>query len=384
MRIFLALASSPNPTFASDLWKWNLYDPLVDLGHDVVLWDGGIQPLFDVNPRSPECVPLRQRFGEAFLRAVESAHAAGRLDLVLTYVSDSHLEPEVITRVREKIAPILNFFCNNVHQFHLVERTARYFDFCLVPEHEALRKYERAGARPMFWPMAANPTYYHPIETPLEYDCTFAGQRYADRGSLVLALLEAGIAADAFGQSWRPGAAEPTGGSAPGGNTLRRSLVLLARGRNPLRAARDTLDWRRLQQRHASRLHGPVSDPEYVRLYSSSRISLGFTIVGDTHRGLRPQRQVRLREFEGPMSGAFYLTGWMDEMALHYEVGREIVCYRSAAELVDRARWYLANDSERERVRRAGYERALRDHTWHRRYRTLFADLAKRKVVRAD
>jgi len=380
MRIFLALASSPNPSFASDLWKWNLYDPLVDLGHDVVLWDGGIQPLFDVDPRSPECVPLRQRFSETFLRAVEAAHAAARLDLVLTYVSDSHLEPAAIDRVREKIAPILNFFCNNVHQFHLVERSARHFDFCLVPEHEALRKYQRAGARPLFWPMAANPTYYHPVETPFEYDCSFAGQRYADRGSLVLALLERGVATDAFGQSWRPGAAE--GAGAPAGNALVRSLALLRRGRDPLRAARDTLDWRRLQQRHARHLHGPVSDSEYVRLYSSSRISLGFTIVGDTHRALRPQRQVRLREFEGPMSGAFYLTGWMDEMALHYEVGREIVCYHSAAELTDLARWYLANDSERERVQRAGHERALRDHTWHQRYRTLFADLARRNILR--
>ena len=381
MRIFLALASSPNPTFASDLWKWNLHDPLVDLGHDVVHWDGGIQPLFDADPGSPATVPLRQRFGEAFLRAVDAAHRAKPLDLVLTYVSDSHFEPDVIARVREKVAPILNFFCNNIHQFHLVARTARCFDFCLVPERDALVKYERAGARPLFWPMAANPTYYRPVETGLEYDCTFAGQRYADRGSLVLALNEGGVAADAFGQSWLPGAAGDGGGPA-GGNAVLRSLALLARGRNPLRAARDTLDWRRLQARHAGRLHGPVSDPDYVRLYSSSRISLGFLLVGDSHRTLTPLRQVRLREFEGPMSGAFYLTGWMEEMTLHYEVGKEIVCYRSPEELVDLARYYLAHEDERERIRKAGHARALRDHTWHRRYEWLFEELARRKVVR--
>jgi spore maturation protein CgeB len=387
VRIFLALPRSPNPTFASDLWKWNLHDPLVDLGHDVVLWDGGIQPLFDVDPDSETCVPLRRRYGEEFLRAVESAHRAKPFDLVLTYVSDSHLEPAVIDRVRENVAPILNFFCNNVHQFHLVKRCARHFDFCLVPEHEALRKYERAGARPLFWPMAANPTYYHPVETPYEYDCTFAGQRYADRGSLVLALLEGGVSTHAFGQSWRPGGGGTGlagGGAGPaGGGALMRSLDLLRHGRDPFRAARDRLDWRSLQADHAANLHGPVSDEEYVRLYSSSRISLGFSIVGDTHRMLRAQRQVRLREFEGPMSGAFYLTGWMEEMALHYEIGKEIVCYRSADELLDRARWYLTHDGERERIRQAGHARAMRDHTWHRRYETLFADLEKRGAIRA-
>ena len=381
MRIFLALASSPNPTFASNLWKWNLHDPLLDLCHDVVLWDGGIQPLFDVDPASAACTPLRRAFGEQFLSAVEAAHRARPLDLVLTYVSDSHLEPEIIDRVREKVAPILNFFCNNVHQFHLVKRTAARFDFCLVPEHEALAKYRRVGARPIFWPMAANPAYYRPVETPLEYDCSFAGQRYADRGSLVLALLEGGVSTHAFGQGWRPGAAAG-GGDGVGRNAWLRSLDLLVHGRDPARAIRDTLDWRRLQSGHAASLHGPVSDEEYVRLYSSSRISLGFLIVGDTHRTLRPQRQVRLREFEGPMSGAFYLTGWMEEIGLHYEVGKEVVCYRSAAELVDLARHYLAHDTERERIRRAGYERARRDHTWHRRFELLFTELRARGVLR--
>jgi spore maturation protein CgeB len=127
-----------------------------------------------------------------------------------------------------------------------------------------------------------------------------------------------------------------------------------------------------------------VSDEEYVRLYSASRISLGFSIVGDTHRTLRPQRQVRLREFEGPMSGAFCLTGFMEELGYHYEIGREIVCYRSAAELVDLARHYLAHDTERERIRRAGHARALRDHTWHRRFQALFADLRARGVLTRD
>jgi spore maturation protein CgeB len=381
MRIFLALASSPNPTFASNLWKWNLYDPLVDLGHDVVLWDGGILPLFDVDPASPECVPLRARFGEDFARAVDAANRAGRLDLVLTYVSDSHLDPVVIEGVRDRVAPIVNFFCNNVHQFHLVARTAHCFDHCLVPEAEAIRKYERAGARPIFWPMAANPTYYRPLDVPLRYDVSFAGQRYADRGSLMLALLRGGVAADAFGQSWCPTAAAGSD-TGPGGNAVARALTLLRRGRSPLRAMRDTLDWKALVSDHADHLHGPVSDADYVRLYSESRISLGFVIVGDTHRALRPQRQVRLREFEGPMSGAFYLTGWLDEMALHYEVGREIVCYRSAAELVDLARHYLTHDTERERIRRAGHERAMRDHTWHRRFETVFADLRARGVLR--
>ena len=81
------------------------------------------------------------------------------------------------------------------------------------------------------------------------------------------------------------------------------------------------------------------------------------------------------------MAGAFYVTGWLDEIALHYEIGTEIVCYRSRDELVDLSRYYLANDTEREKIRRAGYERARRDHTWRRRFEDLFAELRRRGVI---
>jgi hypothetical protein len=36
MRIFYASDTTPNASFQSNLWRNNLYLPLVDLGHDVV------------------------------------------------------------------------------------------------------------------------------------------------------------------------------------------------------------------------------------------------------------------------------------------------------------------------------------------------------------
>ncbi|MGE5174814.1 MAG: glycosyltransferase [Hyphomicrobiales bacterium] len=388
MRIFLALAASPNPTFASNLWMANLHDPLVRMGHDVVHWDEGTQPLFDLPPDAPGTAAARGRYTERFLDAVLAADRAARLDLVLTYVSDSHLEPAAIDRVRETVAPIVNFFCNNVHQFHLVRRNARRFSVCLVPERAALRDYERAGATPIFFPMAANPDVYRPLALPPRYDVTFAGQRYADRAAHVLALREAGVDAHAFGQGWSddgpPAGAGAAGApTAPRRGALARAVELALSGRNPLAAADDRRRWRRLRDRHPGALHPPLSDDGYVALLSESKVSLGFLVLGDTHRTRRPLRQVRLREFEAPMAGAFYLTEYLDEIALHYEIGSEIVCFRSRAELLDRCRYYLAHEGERERIRRAGHARARRDHTWTRRFEDLFAELTRRGILRA-
>jgi spore maturation protein CgeB len=392
MRLFLAIPSSPNPSFASGLWKANLHDPLVSMGHDVVLWDEGIGPLFDLDPGQAETALLRAQWTARFIGAIESAHRERPLDLAITYLSDSHLEPEAIDRVRDRIAPIANFFCNNIHQFHLVRRNASRYSACLVPEHEAMGRYREAGAEPLFFPMAANPERYRPVPVPVRYDVTFAGQRYADRASSILALREAGIDAHAFGQHWDDprqdearGRARGNGSERPRGTAQRivRGLELAFQGKSPLRAAQDRRDWARLQRRHPVSLHGPLDDDGYVALFSESRISLGFLVLGDSHRTTRPLRQVRLREFEGPMAGAFYITEWIPEIALHYEVGKEIVCARSRAELVDLCRYYLLHEEERERIRRAGHERARRDHTWERRFVSLFDELCRRGILRA-
>ena len=385
MRIFLAIPFSPHPGFSSNLWKANLHDPLVEMGHDVALWGGAdLLPLYDLDPAAPATAPVREAFGARFVAAVERAHRERTLDLVLTYLSDSHIVPAAVDAVRERVAPALNFFCNNIHQFHLVRRIAPHFTACLVPEREALERYRNAGARPIFFPMAANPNVYRPQSLPQLHDTTFAGVRYADRAPAMLALREAGVDAHAFGMGWAPDA----GRSAPGGQRgaladAARLLSSALHGRNPAIAFRDRRAWNTLCARHPQAVHGPVTDEDYVALFSRSRISLGFLVLGDTHRTWRPLRQVRLREFEGPMAGGFYVTGWIEELAEHYEVGREIVCYRSHAELVDLCRYYLAHPDERERIRRAGHARALRDHTWRRRFEKLFETLRAEGVVRA-
>ena len=393
MRIFLAIPRSPNPTFASDLWKANLHDPLAAMGHDTILWDGGTLPLFDLPPDAPETIPERARFSEAFLAAVEAANREDRLDFVLTYVSASHLEPGAVDHVRETVAPVVNFFCNNVHQFHLIERLARHFTLNLVPEAEAIASYRGIGAETHFFPMAANPDLYRSTEVAPRYEASFAGQRYADRASHLLALREAGIDAHAFGQGWSAGAGAASGaaaggrGGAPVGSRpagLRRALEILRHGRNPFRAAQDRLEWERLQARHPTALHPPASDREYVALFSESKVSLGFLVLGDTHRTRRPLRQVRLREFEAPMAGAFYVTEYLEEIGRHYEIGKEIVCFRSREELISLCRHYLTHDEERERIRRAGQARAHRDHTWSRRFEDLFAEMRRRGLLRAE
>jgi len=112
-----------------------------------------------------------------------------------------------------------------------------------------------------------------------------------------------------------------------------------------------------------------------IQMYSRSKINLGFASCGDTHETKARILQVRLRDFEVPMSGGFYMVEYMEELEEFFEIGKEIVCYSSKEDLTEKVKYYVNHDDERERIRRAGHERCLRDHSWHKRFQTAFHEM---------
>jgi spore maturation protein CgeB len=123
------------------------------------------------------------------------------------------------------------------------------------------------------------------------------------------------------------------------------------------------------------RVGPPLSDEEYIRLYSRSKISLGFSSVAELPSRGEPIKQVRLRDFEAPMSGAFYMVEYLEELAEFFTPDKEIVCFTGPEDLVEKARYYLAHDGERERIRKAGMQRARNEHTWHKRFEMVFRQI---------
>ena len=116
-----------------------------------------------------------------------------------------------------------------------------------------------------------------------------------------------------------------------------------------------------------------LTDDEMIQLYTRSQISLGFLEVYENNDPSMPiARHLHLRDFEAPMSGALYCTGYMDELAEFFEPGREVIVYRNEDELLDKIKYYLANPEEADRIRGAGHRRALAEHTYHARYSALF------------
>jgi spore maturation protein CgeB len=116
-----------------------------------------------------------------------------------------------------------------------------------------------------------------------------------------------------------------------------------------------------------------VPFPEMIELYSRAKVVLGVGGVGFTES----IKHLKGRDFEVPMSGALYLTSFNPELADHFVIGKEILCYASWLDCAEVIRWVLEFPEWAEDVRRAGRRRCLADHTWDTRIDQMLTKLVE-------
>jgi hypothetical protein len=253
--------------------------------------------------------------------------AAKRPDVIFTYLSGELVSPETVRALRSFNVPLIHFSLNDKEHFVGKVRgglafgsrdICRQFDLCWTSTEDALKKYCVEGALPVYLPEGANPDLHRPREEPKTIDVSFAGQCYGNRPDTVRRLGAAGIRVEAFGYGWP---------------------------------------------------NGPLPTEEMVRLYSKSRINLGFGGV----EGHEETYCLKGRDFEIPMSGGLYLTEYHPELQRVYDLGKEIVAYRGFDDLLANIRRLLADPERAAAIRLAGFRRARKEHTWEMRFERLFS-----------
>jgi len=375
MRIFQVLEASTNTSIPhNQTWYRNLYEPLVEMGHEVVLFSAKEGRL--AMQRNDD--QARAAFSKKLQVTFRYEHAQKPFDLFFAYLMDGMVESTTIDEIRKSGVLTCNFSCNNAHQFFLVDELSPHFDYNLHSEKDAREKFLAIGANPLWWPMASNPKYFKPIDVPRTVQASFVGANYGFRARYISHLLENGIDVHAYGSGWQ------WGSRSRGRSFVIRYFLLLQTliAISPEAQARTSallanFDFRRnLGARFPNNVHGPISDDELIRLYSRSQISLGFLEVYDEHDPSKTIiRHLHLREFEAPMSGALYCTGYMDEISEFFQPDKEVIVYRNEQELLEKVRFYLTHPDQAEIVRQAGHKRALAEHTSQARFQKLFLEL---------
>lgn len=381
MRIFLVLHPSGNSAVPGSMtWYRNLYEPLLDLGHDVYLVRMDLMAeQLGVKWRSEQ---FKGKFSQQLLETFKSENEREPFDLFLSYVTDLDIEEACAREIAKTGIVTANFSCNNTHQFYLTEKIAPHFDYNLHSEESAGAKFRKIGANPVWFPMAANPKYYHPVDTEKTLDVSFVGAAYAKRPYYIMYLLENGVDVHAFGPGWRykerlarlrkikreilrcKAFISTVFTSSPGMRAMISSRIA-------------DMDFRgKMLAEFSENMHFPITDDEMIRKYSESKISLGFLEVFESHdRSQNTTLHLHLREFEAPMCGALYFTNYSDELAEHYEPDKEVIIFRNEHELLDKVRYYLFHEKEANAVRKRGLNRARKCHTYQRRFTDLFRSL---------
>lgn len=111
-------------------------------------------------------------------------------------------------------------------------------------------------------------------------------------------------------------------------------------------------------QRFSRWIYGePPDGQDAADIFKKSRIVFSTSAVDD----------VNMRTFEALATGSFLLTEWVPTLGELFEDGKHLVTYKTMDEAVEKAKYYLEHEEEREKIAKAGMEEALAKHTYQHR-----------------
>ncbi len=269
----------------------------------------------------------------------------------------------------------INWFCDDHWRFDNYSKYwAPCFNWVTTTASSALQKYEKIGYKNVIktqW--ACNPNLYKRMDLPKKYDVTFVGMPHGNRRLIIEALRSAGIDVKCWGRGWENGRLSQD-----------EMIRVFNQSRINLNLSNSSCSKRTLQSRlitSASRCikmlpYGSALVSKVKRAAESKPIDLDIPLNRDND-------QIKGRNFEVPGCGGFLLTGAADNLEDYYKIGQEVVVYTTVRDMIDKIRYYLAHEDEREAIAQKGYFRIIKDHTYEIRYREIFRQMGF-EVKQAD
>jgi len=271
----------------------------------------------------------RTENGRRLLEIIEQAQRDGPLHIVMGQMWGRTMPWQALKAVQDMGIVTANICMDDRHTFRQAQQYGEWMgsmglipglDVALTAAPEVVRWYAIEGCPAAFWPPAGDPEIFHPVTGPRRHDVCFVGANYGVRSEVVRAIHRRGVEVVCYGHGWP---------------------------------------------------NGRIATQDVPALFAASRIVLGVGTIGHCTDFF----SLKMRDFEGPMSGSLYLTHNNPDLHALYRVGQEIVTYSSPEECADRVVYYLSHESQAERIAGAGCERARREHTWENRLRQLLAAL---------
>lgn len=278
---------------------------------------------------SREGLPVVQQTDSHIVREIRKVHEKNPISFVIGTLLASTVSLKEIQEIRKLGIPVLNIAMDDrvPHNWKTINSTlmgaiglSDAVDITLQTSPDFIPRYTARNNYCVYWPFGSDPDIFHQAPNK-DIDVVFVGNKYGKRGPLIRQIQKAGIQIECFGNDFA---------------------------------------------------NGHIPGSQVPELFARARIILGTGLIGHSSS----ITTLKLRDFDGPMSGGLYVTSHNRDLEKLYKCGKEIITYKSISECVELIQYFLVHHEEREEIARAGRIRALSEHTWDARMKQLKGWLA--------
>lgn len=278
-----------------------------------------------------------------------------------------YLFPDTLRQIQSGGAKLLHFtpdpyFTLSWKRTPLMDEGMTIFDYVVTSKRYELDEYRRKCHQVIYMPLGFSERVHRPVSSAnatrrraFASDVGFLGGWEPRREGLLDAIAQTGCDLKIWGYAWDH--------LVDGKWSPRRYLRLKAlAGRDPFRIHRN--------ERLAKALQGgEVYGDSYAFALSGARISVGFL------RHVCPDQHTT-RTFEIPACASMMIADRTDEHREFFEEGREAEFFSSEPELVDKVRFYLKDETAREKIALAGLARCYNSgYSYRNRVSQVLAEL---------
>lgn len=365
MKIFLSFLQSPKKYAipAYDFWEYYIKNGIIEAGLEWeecpgVDWAEGLVP---------KTFQEQSEWRSAVWDKTVCWLKEHKADLFLSYLYPEQIDAGAIAEIKKMGIPCVNFFCDNVRLFREVPSEFAAFTLNWVPEFKALTLYRNAGYPYLHLPM---PMWVNQslrvVKPESNRQITFIGSRDIQRLMLLEEIIneKPDITLTIYGNNWA--GADISSPAAVVNNKYSQKLYNQYQfiKQFGLKAYRRKLRQRKISQTPGkallNKIAGPVDFEEYNLLTATSMITMGINRYPSFYYPLsQPDSYSRLRDLEAPMLGACYLTEYTAGLEELYDIGNEIISYKSTSDFIEKVNRLEHDEKKRQQLKLNGQRRAL-------------------------
>jgi glycosyltransferase involved in cell wall biosynthesis len=257
-----------------------------------------------------------------------------RPEYIFMWVRCDEFSLDTMLRIRE-ISPktqVLLFFGDEDGAF---EGFSRYFalflDYGLIPNKRFISKYQKDGIEHVFFVIGLDTNSFKPLNVKKKYDVTFIG--------------------------------------APKGKDSGRYQLIKFLKKNKIKIKLFGWNWEKYPE-FKDIYGGPLESEKMIEVLNQSKINLCFSKLHNSDVS-----QIKGKVFEGGACKTFVLTEYCEDYLELFKEGKEIVMFKDKEELLEKVKYYLKNEKQREQIAQAAYSKIIKNYSLDANLKKIFSEI---------